>query len=372
LNFAPTWDRMMPCRVTHFACLLAATSLWPASALALGPGTIGLVVTDIRYALYETPEGKEECPDGLQVGEVVQFKSMPDHLEHMAKYGGTTANRGKNGELANFVPLAIEEPIPFRELKTTIGYGFNLDGTQDGRATARSLAHEKFTDPSGAKVDNQIARVLGCVMGWRSTGFMAEFYSDEVMTSPHNRFLIEIRGVDDERNDPAVEVRFYKGIDRLLMTPEGKGFIPFLSHRIDHRATQYMFKANGRIVDGELITEPMPDFRMTLVQVQMLGERVMRSARFRLKLDENGAAGLMGGYEPIDTWWNIFSKCPGSDPGRYSAPLVYRALLRYADGYPDPKTGEATAISVAYRVSAVRALIVHENAGKTQFASAEQ
>jgi hypothetical protein len=156
----------------------------------------------------------------------------------------------------------------------------------------------------------------------------------------------------------------------LLKTPDGKGFIPFLSHRIDNRATDYMYKVRGRIVDGELITDPLPDFRMTLRQIEILGDRVMRGARFRLKLDDNGAAGLMGGYEPLDTWWNVFAKCPGSDPGRYSAPLVYRALHRYADGYPDPKTGKATAISVAYQIKAVRAMIVHEDASPTQVAAA--
>jgi hypothetical protein len=322
-------------------------------------GTIGLVVTDIRYALYQTADAKEECPEGLQAGEVPQFKAMANYREHMERFGGTVQNRGPGGELSNYVPLAVEDPLPFRELRTTVGYGMNLDGTTDGRATANTVRHEKFTTPGGEKVDNQMARVLGCVMGWRKTGFMAEFYSNEVVTSPHNRFLIEISGVDDERNDPSVEVTFYKGIDRLLKTPDGSGFIPFMSHRIDPRATDFLLHTRGRIVDGVLTTEPIPNFRMTMRQVEILGERRMRDARFRIKLGPESAEGMMAGYEPLDTWWNIFSKCPGSDPGRYSPGGIYRAALRYADGYPDPKTGRATAISTAYQIKAVRALIVH-------------
>jgi hypothetical protein len=341
--------------------VLAAGSTLGAAheASAQGGGAIGLVVTDIRYALYQTADGKQECPDGLQAGEVMQFKAMPGHLEHMARFGGTAQNRGPNGELPNYVPLAVKDELPFRELKTTVGYGLNLDGTPDGRATARTLQHAKFTAPDGEKVDNQMARVLGCVQGWRKTGFMAEFYSNEVVTSPHNRFLIEIAGVDDETNDPAVEVSFYKGIDRLLKTPDGSGFIPFMSHRIDDRATDFTFHTHGRIVDGVLTTEPIPMFRMAMRQIEILGERRMRDARFRIKLGPEAAEGVMAGYEPIETWWNMNSKSPGSDPGRYSPAALYRAALRYADGYPDPKTGRATAISTAYQIKAVRALIVH-------------
>ncbi|MFT4025568.1 MAG: hypothetical protein QM676_02010 [Novosphingobium sp.] len=352
------------------ALLLAGCAVLAAApAHAAGPGTIGLVVTDIRYALYETPDAKEECPDGLQVGEIVQFKAMPGLAEHMAKFGGTAHNRGPNGENSSFVPLAITDPIPFRELRTTKGYGLNLDGTQDGRATARTLAHGKFTDPeTGEKVDNQMARVMGCVMGWRKTGFMAEFYSTEVATQPPNRFLIEISGVDDEKNDPDVTVTFYKGIDRVVKLPDG-GYVPGMSHRIDPRATDYMFRTSGRIVNGVLETAPMPLFRQTMRQIEIRTERRMRDARFRIALDGNNPTGIMSGYEPIDTWWSVTGKGPGSDPGRYSPAGLYRAALKYADGYPDPATGKATAISVAYKIKAVRALIVHPEQGRAQVAA---
>lgn len=352
------------------AQVLAGTALLtaPASAAPAG-GTIGLVVTDIRYALYETPDAKEECPDGLQVGEVVQFKAMPGLQEHMARFGGTAHNRGPNGETANFVPLAVTDPIPFHELNTTKGYGLNLDGTQDGKATAKTLRHDKFTDPvTGEKVDNQMARVLGCVMGWRKTGFMAEFYSTEVATQPPNRFLIEIGGVDDEKNDPAVTVTFYKGVDRVVKLPDGSGYVPGMSHRIDPRATDYMFRTTGRIVNGVLETAPLPLFRQTMRQIEIRTERRMRDARFRIALDGNNPSGYMAGYEPVETWWSVTGKGPGSDPGRYSPAALYRAALKYADGYPDPATGQATAISVAYKIKAVRAMIVHPEAGHAQVA----
>lgn len=351
------------------AALLAV--LGSNTANAQTGGKIGYVVTDIRYALFETGnEAKEECSLGLQRSEREQFKEWPGHLAHMEKFGGTTANRGLNGEHGNFVPTAeFVDPFPFSEVVTKAGYGMNLDGTEDGRATGKTLKHEKFVSPSGEKVDNQMARVLGCVLGWRKSGFMSDFYSKEIEQQPVNRLLIEITGVDNEKNDSSVSVSVYKGLDRLVRTPDGAGFVPFMSHRVDHRAAELSFHTKGRIVNGVLETDPIPNFRQAMRQIEIMTERTMRDVRFRLKLDES-AVGLMAGYENLASWWNVNSKSSGATVGRYSAPQLYQAAFRYADGYPDPKTGKATAISTAYNITAVRALIVHPNRTRTQLASA--
>lgn len=319
--------------------------------------SIGLVLTDWRYALYQTPT-LEECPTGLQKGAVQEFKAENDPLGHLKKFGGTFDTRGPNGEDPNYSPTVVTDALPFNELKTRFGFGFNLDGTSDGHATSSTRAHEKFVSPDGEQVDNQLARVVGCVQGWRKTGFMAEFYSKEVETSPINRHLIEITGVDNEVNDPDVEVSIYKGRDRLVRTASGS-FIPLMSHRIDDRFPQYILRTHGKIVDGVLITDPIALARLPLVQIQMVGERQIRDFRLRLKLTPTGAEGLAGGYEVLQTWWNNHSKSPGSDVGKYSPAALYQALYRYGDGYPDPESGKPTAISVAYQISAVRALIVH-------------
>lgn len=362
----------MPLRRHRFAgCLVAwsigliAASLSPAVSASPASNssgfqatTIGLVITDWRFALFETAD-KSECPAGLQPGEVAHFRARPDHLQQLQAFGGIQ-NRGSMGENANHTPLAVEDTLPFRELKTLVGHGFNLDDTPDGRATQKTCKHEKFTSPAGVRVDNQMARVLGCVQGWRTTGFMAEFYSDEVETSPLNRHLIEITGVDNELNDASVEVTIYKGRDRLVRSGAG-AFIPFISHRVDARFPDYTFKTRGKILDGVLTTEPISLARFPLYIVQITGERQIRDMRLRLQLTPNGAEGHVGGYESIDTWWAMHSKGPGvgSDVGAFSPAGLYRAARRYADGYPDPTSGECTAISVTYKVSAVRALIVH-------------
>jgi hypothetical protein len=332
--------------------------------------TIGLVVTDVHYALYETPNGKEECPAGLQAGEVEQFKAQQDWQAHLQKYGGSFENRGPNGEKGNLSPMSVQDPIPWRDLQTSHGFGVNLDGTADGHATDRTRQHEKFTNEAGEPVDNQMARVVGCILGFRNSGLSITFYRNEVVTKATNRMLIEISGVDDVNNDPAVEVTLYKGRDQLVRTAAGDGFIPYSSQRIDARFPQYTYKTHGRIVKGALITDPIPAIRLPVSFVANVGERRFRDFTLHLKLKGDGAAGLMAGYENVSTWWNLQSKSVTPELDHYSPAGMYRALHRYADGYPDAKTGEYTGISVAYELSATRALIVHPEGPKSLVAAA--
>ncbi|WP_030539427.1 hypothetical protein [Sphingobium sp. DC-2] len=322
-------------------------------------GTIGLVLTSWRPALYETPGAKEECPSGLQVSEDIQNEKTPGAAERLAKFG-FPLNRGPNGELAAYAPMKVEDPIPFRELQTKNGFGLNLDGTSDGRATAKSCTHEKFRTPEGVAADNQLARVLGCTIGWRASGFNVEFAAREFASSSVNRILVEISGVDDERNDPDVEIRIYKGLDGLVATGDGK-FLPGTNQRIDNRFPRYMHQTRGKIADGVLTSDPIPLANLPLLWVANPGERKFRDLQLKLKLTDMGAEGIVSGYEDLRIWWNNYSRGMNSHGGigNYSSAQLYRAAHRHADGYPDPKTGQCTAISAAYRVEAARAMIAH-------------
>jgi hypothetical protein len=328
------------------------------SATATG-GTIGLAVTDLRWALVETPGAKEECPTGLQAGEVEQFKAQPEPFELLKKRGSSFSFRGPNGENSNYDPMAVTDVLPWKELQTKRGFGLNLDGTSDGHATSKTCKHEKFTGPEGEPVDNQNARAMGCIEGFRTGGFSVEFYSNEVVTSPVNRHLIEISGVDNEVNDPDVEVTIYKGRDAVVRRADRTAFVPFMSQRVDERFPEYILKTHGKIVDGVLETYPIPLARMPILHVQVPGEWQVQDLTLRLKLTPEGAQGLLAGYERLEPMWTYLSKSPGPATGKYSPAGLYRSLQRYADGYPDPATGQCTAISTAYRVNAVRAFIVH-------------
>lgn len=329
---------------------------------AATPRTIGLVLTDWHYALVETADAKEECPAGLQAGEVAQFKAQEDWQGHMKKFGASFENRGPHGEKGNLSPLVVQDPIPWRELRTSHGFGVNLDGTTDGHATPKTCKHDKFSNDAGELIDNQMARVVGCILGFRSSGLTITFYRNEIATKSTNRLLIEINGVDDMTNDPDVDVTFYKGRDALVRVASGNRFVPLMSQRIDERFPQYTYRTHGRIIDGVLQTDPIPAVRFPISFTGNVGERRMQDFTVRLKLTDEGAQGLFAGYENAGTWWNIQSKSVTPELDRYSPAGMYRALHRYVDGYPDVATGECTAISVAYQVAAIRALIIHPSA----------
>ena len=86
--------------------------------------------------------------------------------------------------------------------------------------------------------------------------------------------------------------------------------------------------------------------------------------RLRLTLNPDGTTnGILGGYEDWKTiYWSyasggVFNEAVVS----LDIPGIYYALKRMADAYPDPKTGENTAISSAYVVEAVPAFVVHSD-----------
>lgn len=363
------------CGLAVPAALAVASSAAQPAAPAARPAarTVGLVLTSWRYGLQESPK-YDECGGALDPGPVAQLRATPGAVERIKAEGGSFEQTGPNGESPQNNPMLFNDPLPVPELVTKSAYGVNLDGTQDGRATARTCGHEKFTNAAddafshaqGEKVDNQLSRVFGCVQGYRTGGQTAEYYSQEIVTYPVNRHLIEITGVDDETNDPRVEVNIYKGYDRLVRTGDNK-FVPYLSQRIDTRYPQYTMHTTGRIVNGVLITDPIPRALMPHSAQRKLADRDMRDMTLRLKLTEDGAEGILAGYDNWRHLWNAHSKRVTAELNKMSSPTIYRRFMKYADGYPDA-AGQCTHISAAYKVTAVRATIVHPGQADTRIA----
>ena len=138
--------------------------------------TLGFVVTGWHYAGQFTPDAKLECPDGMghdnRDNFRAQFKTNEEQEAWIKKYNAVEMlARGPNGESATYAPELVEDPLPYPEGQGKISHGFNLDGTNDGRATDRTCGHGKFTSPEGeAGVDNQIYRTIACVTGMRPGG----------------------------------------------------------------------------------------------------------------------------------------------------------------------------------------------------------
>jgi hypothetical protein len=361
LLLSPLDSRRLRFAVVSLAAIMLTAPLSRAQSVAPSTGgTIGLVLTYLQPAMYESPGGKVECPNGLNVGDRDNSKAQPDFDERMKRFGSTSA-RGPNGEGALFDPDAVEDPLPYHEVESKIWPGLNLDGAADGKASPKTCPHPQFTSPDGEPgIDNQLGRVLGCIIGWRSGGASRERIATDVTFNHRNRLLFEITGVRDEKNDPAVMVHIYKGYDPLVAGPDGKAR-PFLSQRIDSRFPQYSYEVKGKIVDGVLITEPLAHAKLPKLWVRIAMEWNIRDLQLKVKLSDTGADGILGGYEGIDDWFSMLARGGGlyQNLSSYSPAGLWRSLHRNADGYPDPNTGQCTAISAGYEIHLTRAFIVH-------------
>jgi hypothetical protein len=359
----------------RFAVPLIAIAALSFPASAAPKKTLGFVIVDYNLATYET-KYYEECPEGLAVGnDELWWKALSPKDRDKLTNGGLiepvdpprrpmAALRGPNKEDACWNPTIVKDP-PLRIVKGKIGRGFNLDGTDDGVATAKSCKHEKFTSPDGkTKVDNQMYRILGCIYGWRRGNYMEGHANRERRDSSQGIILVEVSDVDDEKNDPDVTVTYYSTVDILQKDSTGR-ILPWSSYRPSD-TPHYGATAKGKIVDGHVITEPV-DARLPQFGNFVVGELIYRDLRLDLDLtkaaEDGSYSGMFAGYRDWENFWDYIRKIEFlTVTGQWSCPAIYVASQELADGYPDPKTGKCTAISDAFDIQAMPAFIVPREA----------
>ena len=355
---------------------LAAPALMLACSAHAASKTLGFVVTNWNDAIYET-KFIDECPEGFsEPQQVLWWRALPKLERAKLTDNGMVPNsdrwpmfgiRGSKGNDSCLDPASVNDP-PLRTVEGKISYGMNLDGTTDGHATAQSCAHEKFASPDGIPaIDNQYYRVVGCQQGYRSIGYFQANPNESRKMQGLGIILVEISGVDDPRNDDSVEVSFYRSIDGYALDSVA-GFVPYGSYRIDtyEGKPRYSSTVHGKIVDGVVITDPA-DAHMPWFGNYAYQNLLVRGMRMRLALSEDGkeAGGLIAGYQDVDQMMYMLQALgPIHSDTFTNCASTYAAAHKLADGYPDPKTGQCTALSSAWAIKAVAAFIVHPDAPK--------
>ena len=336
-----------------------ALSAEATQAAAPPGGTIAYVLTDLHWAVYESADGKSECPQGYNEGNREQFKQLFPEDGRTRTLLETQLRR----EVDGWYPTTAAEAFTFKEAQGPIAYGLNLDG---------KVGPHDFTSPEGDKgIDNELYRVLGCVRNYRPPeGAIQGFDNDEVTKDVYNRLIIELSGVESLVDDDDVTVMVYRGRDPILLDSTGKNAIPGASQRIDFQwGAKFIQKLHGQIHGGVLTTDAA-DFIYPWAVFYIATDEFMHAARFKLKLTSSHAEGLIGGYADIESWYSQLMRSYSTHHqsyGQSSAPSIYKALRRLADGYPDPHTGANTAISSALLAKFTQVVIVPES--KKQLAS---
>lgn len=329
-------------------------------SMLLSDGRIGYVVTNRYWSLYETDNARNDCPKGFNDGPREEFKAL---YEDGRKRSIVDAQLQWEG--VQWHPSTNAFQLPFHESQSRVSYGLDLDG---------ETGAEDFTSPEGEPgIDNQFYRVIGCIDSYRVGGSLYTFENNFMQAYPDNRILIELSGVDDLANDDEVTVTTYRGIDKLLGGATGKDYLPGGTQRVDMRwGTRYIFSMKGRIVDGVLLTDPIDELTIPWgLTAGVVARQHLLGARFKLRLTEGTAEGLLAGYMDIATWARTFSRnlsTHHASYGRVSAPSVVAAMRRLADAHPD-ESGSNTAISTAVSLKMVQVYIVHPDAAQGALAS---
>jgi len=358
---------MNPLKRTFFvvALLLAGYS----HAEGPGPkapadGSIAYALTNLHWAIYQSADGKAECPEGFNEGNREQFKKLYPESGPKRTLLGTQLQ----WEIESWYPTLADDGFKFLEARGPTALGLNLDG---------KIGANDFTSPGGEPgIDNQLYRALGCIKNYRGPDGAIQFFDDEMVgRDQYNRILIELTGVESLVNSPNVQVTIYRGRDPLVYDATGKKVVPGGSQRIDARwGARFIQRLHGSITEGVLTTEPV-DIVYPWSPFYLATDEYMRAARLRLKLTPTTAEGLIGGYTDVETWYLQMMKSWSThhqNYGQTSAPSLYRAMRRLADAYPDPKTGANTAISSALRAEFTQIVIVPESRPKTSVLAARR
>jgi hypothetical protein len=211
-------------------------------------------------------------------------------------------------------------------------------------------------------------RVIGCVKYWRGDGptvgsSMTTKYMNYLRDGSYT-ILLQLKGVDDLRNDPDVEVGIYNSAQKAMVNTAGQ-FLAHQTFRITSNP-RWRHTTRGKIVDGVLVTDPIGTMFMDhLLPVGgvwgAVNEWEWHDAKFRLALlPDGGLKGVMGAYLPIeDTVAHARNGGPGvASTANRNCVAEYKTMVALADGYPDPQTGQCTMISHAYEVEGIPAFIL--------------
>ena len=342
---------------TSLIALVAAMGLaGGAGAVETGPlkdGRIGYVVADAHFSVYQTADGKAECPQGLNPhGPREIFKALWPN-------GGKMEDTILAREGLNSFPADHPAQFPYIETSGNTAIGLNLDG---------KVGPKDFTSPEGEKgIDNAFYRVTGCNTGFRGPDGQVQLFASKFLRGfQYNRMMIEISGVDSLADDPSVDVTIMRGRDPILLDASGERAAPGGSQRVDERYGKPLIQhLKGKIEGGVLITEPEKEITWAW-QIEGGHPRSLhiRDMRLRLSLTPAKADGLMGGYFDVNTlldWTNGYATHHLAYD-RLDSPEFYWAMRRVADAYPDPKTGENTALSSAITLNMTQVFIQHPEA----------
>jgi hypothetical protein len=339
---------------------LAAGALWSAGAAA---ETRGFVVNWFHMSTYSTDD---DCPGGVNPPAEQLFvkimkdagkgqeeidkalKDFPNPMYFMAPMRGRI-----DGKPANVYVNPTSEPDPMIKIaQGKLSYGFNLDG-KDGP--------NDFKDPDTGEtgIDNMLYRAVGCFNTQRGTPPSRPTFPAiqwDMLRDQMPAWLIEVKNIDDPKNDPDVDVTLYRATGPIMRNAAGEAQAD-QSFQADGNPRNTS-KAKGHIKDGVLYTDTF-DFNI-IGDPFSVPEYHFHKAKLKLAMAADGVKGVIGGYHPWRMLYASFAIGGSVNEANLSidVPGIYYAMRKLADGDPDPATGENRDISATYAIEGVPAFVI--------------
>jgi hypothetical protein len=270
------------------------------------------------------------------------------------------AYRGPDEMNVTMLPGIVADP-GFVEPAVDVVRGFNLDGDDGSGATPAGVRkHKNYRSPDGQRgIDNQLFAIQGCVEGWRRKGFLP-MIGNELRRAGGLSILVEVSGIQDERNDNDVTVTLMYSTDPMKRDGTSKIVLPDYTFRVstDPAYTQDFARFRGKIVNGVLTTEPLKKIYLHEGPAGITWS--LAKARMQIKFEpDGGITALLGGYRDWREYLAaaFFRSSDYENTIGFQAPAMYDAVRRAADGLQDPASGEFTGLSAAYDMEGIPAFI---------------
>lgn len=271
--------------------------------------------------------------------------------------------RGPDELNVTMLPGIVADP-GFVTPTASVVRGFDLDGDDgSGRTPKWTRAHTNYVSPDGRKgIDNQLFTIQGCIAGWRRNGFLP-MIGNELRRAGGLSILVEVSGINDERNDDDVAVTILYSADPMKRDGSSKNVLPDFTFRVNDNPefTQDFVRFRGRMKDGVITTDALD--RKIYLHEGPASTWSMAQPRMRLEFTADGAMkATLGGYRDWREFLAMafFRSSDYENTIGFNAPGMYNAVRRAADGLRDPETGEFDGISAAYEMEGLPAFIPPE------------
>jgi hypothetical protein len=318
---------------------------------------VGGVISDQCPVMYEKPMESDYY--------ALMSKEQADKERvRLAPRGGPTypdnvmCMRGPHQINVCSLPGIVRDPIQPAPL-TKIARGLNLDGNDGtGAPPAGTCKHKNYVSEDGRTgIDNQLYTVEGCMRGYQGHKGQLYQYANEQRRNGQLAILLQISGIDDEKNDDSVDVTLLYSLDPMEKNGAGTAVLSDVTFRVTDKPelASFFTRLHGRIVNGVLITDPVTEMKTNMPLDTPV---TLHHAQMRLEfLPDGSIKGLLGGYQD----WRHIATANGSSLVESligtSITAMYGAFKRAADGFKDPVTGECNEISSAYDIEGVPAFL---------------